>query len=140
MAAGDTAARGVRRARTVVATGGTNSSCTPKSVQAIDDYCPTCTLDDPWTCDPSGLPSSVVYGGCGYLHFEIQGDVGDRWDEVYDAESGELVHYYSNGVTDFDQVDDCDRSTTAGVMPSCDDWSLVCGGYAGGGGVGGAPY
>jgi len=101
----------------------------------LDQLCidSDCSMPEDLSCDLYGLPTVIVYRGCGYVRKVSQGDVGDWWAYTWLEENGELAHFYSQPTTNYG----CYPPWTAGEMPYCPVWEMSCESEPGTGGLGG---
>lgn len=101
----------------------------------LTDFCTgnDCSMPSNLSCNEYGLPTVTIYRGCGYVRRVLRGDVGDWWAYTWFEETGDLVHFYSQPTTNYG----CYPTTTAGVMPFCEEWLVSCETDPGTGGLGG---
>jgi hypothetical protein len=103
----------------------TGGSCGYSQHVALEQYCAPngCRTLQTAECR-SGVIETVESAGCGYVRYAYSGDVGDKWTDIYDFNTGALVYYYNNGVLSAG----CNDPFEAGYEPPCSAWQVVtCG-------------
>lgn len=139
---GTSAVGGSSGGATVGATGGTtggattNQDCTtlrsfpncgsPCSV-TIEQHCVGSSGSRGCALDASKICTRFAFGskwqrGCGYLRVEDAGDVGDRWINIWNETTGQLVYYWFSGK----YSSGCVPEMSAGAEPTCSSWADAC--------------
>jgi hypothetical protein len=93
----------------------------------VEQYCAApsvrpCSLDAATICTRYAF-GSTWERGCGYVRVEDWGDVGDRWINVWNETSGELVYHWFSGM----YSSGCVPEQSVGTQPVCDAWVNACG-------------
>jgi len=102
---------------------------------SLSDLCTgnDCSMPNSLTCSEYGGITVTIYRGCGYVRRVSVGADGDWGAYTWLEETGDLVHFYSQPTTNYG----CYPTTSAGVMPSCEEWVESCDTDPGTGGLGG---
>ena len=96
---------------------------------SVEEYCShyDCSLPSAPMCGIDFVIDTTLEQGCGFIRLTQRGDVGDRWGQVWNQATEEVVYVWHNGKLSTG----CAPDTHGGDMPECSTWTEACTLFAG---------